>query len=164
MKKHKILIASVFLALIAGAGCVPTDSPINGAASAAPRPQGQKPIVIGDDRGGNVMDAVRRRSQLQRWGGPVEVRGYCRSACTLYITLPNACLGPKAIVGFHAPRLPGTTIIPPAVDQIMASYYRNGILRRWNNEWKHSLDMHKITAAEYVRLDPQTRLCATPKD
>ncbi|MDT1060267.1 hypothetical protein RM190_00270 [Paracoccus sp. CPCC 101403] len=118
-----------------------------------------KPIVILNDKGGNVVKTMNHREKLAASGRPVEIRGYCRSACTMYITMPNACLGPKATVGFHAPRIPGTKIIPPVVDQLMARYYRNGILRKWNAEWKHSLKMHKISAREYVRLDPQTRLC-----
>ncbi len=122
------------------------------------QPRG-KPIVILNNRGGNVMEAIQYRNQLARSGRPVEVRGYCRSACTIYITLPNACLGPKATVGFHAPRIPGTKIIPPMVDQLMAQYYRGGILRKWNSEWKYSLDMHKISARQYVKLDPRTRIC-----
>lgn len=117
------------------------------------------PIVILNNKGGNVMEAVKYRNQLAASGRRVEVRGYCRSACTIYITLPNACLGPKATVGFHAPRIPNTTIIPPLVDQIMGNYYRNGILQMWNSQWKRSLNMHKISAREYVRLDPNTRLC-----
>lgn len=132
------------------------------AAFAAPpaqaRPQGA-PIVILNDKGGNVLQMAQRRQKLIASGRRVEIRGYCRSACTMLITMPNACLGPKATVGFHAPRIPGTTIIPPIVDQVMASYYRNGILKKWNNEWKHSLSMHKISARQYVKLDPQTRLC-----
>ena len=36
---------------------------------------------------------------------------------------------------------------------------RNGILARWNSTWKHSLKIQKISAKEYVRLDPQTRFC-----
>ena len=87
------------------------------------------------------------------------MRGYCRSACTIYITLSNACLGPGATVGFHAPRIAGTQIVPPLVDQIVADYYRGGIRRMWMSEWRHSREMVKISAREYVRLDPQTRLC-----
>lgn len=156
MNHRKPLIHAAFAAaVLALSGCVPDDT----ASSPMPPPDSQQPVVIGDNRGGNVMAAVQRRNQLERWGGPVEVRGYCGSACTLYITLPNACLGPRATVGFHAPRIPGTKIIPQGVDDIMASYYRNGIKRRWNAEWKHSLEIQKITAREYARLDPQTRLC-----
>lgn len=118
-----------------------------------------KPIVIMNNKGGNVVQTMQHREKLVASGRPVEIRGYCRSACTMYITMPNACLGRGATVGFHAPRIPGTKIIPPIVDQLMARYYRNGILRKWNSEWKHSLEMHKISAREYVKLDPQTRLC-----
>lgn len=152
------LLATALLAL---AACIPTVAPLAPVTTSSPAPQssGQEPVVILNNRGGNVLQAVQRRNQLARWGGPVEVRGYCGSACTLFITLPNACLDPLGSVGFHAPRIPGTTIIPQGVDQIMGSFYRNGIRQRWDAEWKHSLDIKKISAAEYVRLDPQTRLC-----
>lgn len=150
------------------AGCVPADG---GTIATSPRtsqtrppqiakPARQAPVVIENNRGGNVMAAIGRRNQLQQWGGPVEIRGYCGSACTLFITLPNACLGKNATVGFHAPRLPGTQIIPPGVDDIMARYYRAGIRQRWNSEWKYSLQIQKISADEYRRLDPQTKTCA----
>lgn len=147
--------------------CVPSTeaAPLRQSAAAPPakaqlaaRPAGE-PIVILNDRGGNVLQAISRREQLQRSGRPIEVRGYCRSACTIYISLPNACLGPGATVGFHAPRLPNTTFIPPLVDEIVAPYYRNGIRRMWMSEWRHSLKMVKISAQEFVRLDPQTKLC-----
>ncbi|WGR59362.1 hypothetical protein E3U26_00790 [Paracoccus ferrooxidans] len=146
------LSSALVLALAVGAGVASLP------ATAEAQPRG-KPIVIMNNRGGNVVEAIRQRNKLAASGRPVEVRGYCRSACTIYITLPNACLGPRATVGFHAPRIPGTTIIPPIVDELMAQYYRNGILHMWNARWKHSLKMQKISAREYVRLDPQTRLC-----
>ena len=145
---------TVFLALSA---CVSNVSTLE----AAPKQQsaGQEKVVIRNNKGGNVLQAIQRRNQLEQWGGPVEVRGYCGSACTLFITMKNACLGPGATVGFHAPRIPNTTYIPPGVDAIMGNYYRNGILARWNSRWKHSLKIEKISAKEYVALDPQTKLC-----
>ena len=135
------------------AACVSTNPPVAEAA-----PQG-KPIQIWNHRGGNVLDTVQYRNKLAASGRPVEIRGYCGSACTILITMPNACLDPNGTVGFHAPRIPNTTIIPPLVDEIMARFYRNGILARWNSTWKHSLKIQKISAKEYVRLDPQTRFC-----
>ncbi|SDD43109.1 hypothetical protein SAMN05421538_101597 [Paracoccus isoporae] len=116
-------------------------------------------IVVMNHKGGNVLDMVKLRSRLERSGKRVEVRGYCRSACTMLITMRNACLGPHATIGFHAPRIPNTQIIPPYVDQIMGMFYRNGIRERWEREWKGSLKMHKITARDYIRLDPQSRIC-----
>ena len=133
--------------------------------AAAPLP-GQAEIVqrgqfidVSNNRGGNVMQMVRMREQLARSGKTVRIRGYCRSACTILITMPNACLGPKARIGFHAPRLPGTQIIPPYVDQIMGSFYRGGIRDRWFGGWNRSHQMNVISASDYVRLDPQTKIC-----
>lgn len=161
------------LAALMLAACVPTVQPVTTLPQpatprpatplpAAPQPAtpSGSPIVINNDAGGNVMAMMNRRNELEASGRPVEIRGYCRSACTMLITLPNACLAPNATIGFHAPRLPGTTIIPPLVDEIMASTYRGGIRDRWNRDWKHSIEMQKISAREYVALDPQTRLCA----
>lgn len=116
-------------------------------------------IDISNDSGGNVLETIQRRTALQRSGKLVRIRGYCRSACTIYLTLPNACLGPKARVGFHAPRIPGTKIIPPMVGDIMGQFYRGEIRRRWYADWQYSLDMHIMSAAEYRRLDPQIKIC-----
>lgn len=116
-------------------------------------------IDVTNDRGGNVLQMVRTRQNLDASGKEIRIRGYCRSACTMLTTLPRACLGPGATIGFHAPRIQGTQIIPPYVDQIMGNYYRNGIRDRWFAGWNRSLDMHVISAQEYVRLDPQARIC-----
>lgn len=120
-------------------------------------------IDVSNNRGGNVLEMVKRREELARSGKTVRIRGYCRSACTILTTLPNACLGPNARIGFHAPRIPNTTIIPPYVDQIMGSYYRAGIRARWFGGWNRSLNMNVITAREYVLLDPQTQICKSIK-
>ncbi|PIE09383.1 MAG: hypothetical protein CSA72_13050 [Rhodobacterales bacterium] len=115
--------------------------------------------VIRDNRGGQVLSALAERERLRRWGGPVEVRGYCASACTIFITLPNACLGRGAVVGFHAPSITGTDTIIPGTEGFLGAYYRNGILEKWRADWSRSTKITKIRAREYVELDPQTRLC-----
>ncbi|WP_255471274.1 hypothetical protein [Paracoccus sp. M683] len=129
-------------------------------AALPPTPAAAQGVIdIINDSGGNVMDAVSRRQRLQASGKLVRIRGYCRSACTIYLSLPNACLAPRATVGFHAPRLPGTSIIPPLVADIMAQFYRGDVRRHWLAKWQYSLDMHKMSAAQYLQLDPQMRYC-----
>lgn len=153
---------SALLALIALPACAAAPSASPKAALApmpAPAATTAEPIVIHDNRGGNVVQMIARRNELEASGRPVRISGICNSACTMLVTLPNACLTPDASVGFHAPRLPGTTIIPPLVDQLMAMHYRGGIRARWDAEWRHSLKIQSIGARDYVRLDPQTRLC-----
>lgn len=152
----RLVRRAALLVLIALPACAAPPTRGIAATPAAARPE---PIVIHDNRGGNVLQMIQRRTELEASGRPVRISGRCNSACTMLITLPNACLARDASVGFHAPRLPGTDIIPPIVDQLMALHYRNGILERWNAEWRHSLKIQKISAQEYVRLDPQTRLC-----
>ncbi|MBM3604070.1 MAG: hypothetical protein FJX25_04765 [Alphaproteobacteria bacterium] len=116
-------------------------------------------IDVWNNRGGNVLQMVQTRQDLANSGRQVRIRGYCRSACTILTTLPNACLGPNARIGFHAPRIPNTQIIPPYVDQIMGQYYRGGIRERWFGGWNRSMQMQVISARDYVRLDPETRIC-----
>ena len=120
-------------------------------------------IDVQNHRGGNVLQMVQLRERLARSGKTVRIRGYCRSACTILTTLPNACIGGKARIGFHAPRIPNTRIIPPLVDQIMGNYYRGGIRDRWFGGWNRSLEMQVITARQYVRMDPQARICPPPR-
>lgn len=146
MLKSALLALSVLLAL-----------PAAGPAAA----QSGRTIDIVNDSGGNVLATINRRNELQRSGRPVRIRGYCRSACTIYLTLPNACLGRNARVGFHAPRLPGTRIIPPLVGDLMGQFYRGEIRQRWYAEWQYSLDMHILSAAQYSRMDPQIRICGS---
>ncbi|WEF23947.1 hypothetical protein [Paracoccus sp. S3-43] len=116
-------------------------------------------IDVNDHRGGNVIQTVQLRERLARSGKTVRIRGYCRSACTILTTMPNACLAADARIGFHAPRLPNTQIIPPLVDEIMGSFYRGGIRDRWFGGWNRSMTMTILSARDYVRLDPQTKIC-----
>ncbi|WP_373945963.1 hypothetical protein [Paracoccus marcusii] len=118
-------------------------------------------IDVWNNRGGNVLEMVQTRQELASSGRTVRIRGYCRSACTILTTMPNACLGPQARIGFHAPRIQGTQIIPPYVDQIMGNFYRGGIRERWFGGWNRSMEMKIISAREYVRLDPQARICGS---
>lgn len=127
--------------------------------SAAPATERAKPIVITNDTGGQIADYIARRKQLAASGRKVVIRGKCNSACTILITLPNACLDPKATIGFHQPSTGGGSFGMPILNPLIGQYYRNGILDMWNRKWGRSTKLTKISAKEYVRLDPQTRLC-----
>lgn len=145
--KHAILAAMALTSLLIAAP------------SGAQQARNAPTVDIVNDKGGNVMRAIARRAELQRSGRQVRIMGYCRSACTIYLTLPNACLGGFASVGFHAPRLPGTNIIPPGVGELMGNFYRGKIRENWMREWQYSRAMRRLSAQEYRRLDPQIRMC-----
>lgn len=113
--------------------------------------------VIKNDRGGQIISAEADRAMLERWGGPVRIEGYCNSACGIFVTLPNACLAHDARIGFHAANINVGEIGNPQI----ARHLRGGILQKFLSEWQfvpHD-DLHRISAQEYVRLDPQTKIC-----
>lgn len=117
------------------------------------------PIIIKNDRGGQITDYVLRRQQLAASGRRVQIHGFCNSACTIFTTLPNACMVPGALIGFHQPHMTGTDVGLPMLTPLLGQYYRNGILKKWNSTWSRSTKLVRIRAEEYLRLDPQARIC-----
>ena len=122
-----------------------------------PLPQGDT-YVIRNDGGGQLISAEADRAVLRLWSGPVEIEGYCNSACLIFTTLDNACLDPELILGFHGANITVGFVGNPQVSK----YLRNGIKQKFDDEWQHIpfTEIHRITAQEYVALDPQTRICS----
>lgn len=133
--------------LVALAGC--TDR--------RPLPDGDV-YVIRNDGGGQLISAETDRAVLRLWGGPVVIAGYCNSACLMFTTLPNACLAPDLVLGFH-----GANVNVGFVgNRQVAKYLRNGVRQRFEEDWQFVpfTEIHRITAADYVALDPETQICA----
>lgn len=118
-----------------------------------------EPYIIRRDGGGQIISAEADRQMLLDWGGRVEIRGYCYSACIIFTTLPNACLGPNLKLGFHS----SNVNVGPVGNQQLARYMRGGVRQRFLQEWQYipPTEIHKITAEEYVALDPRTKICET---
>ena len=93
-------------------------------------------VVIRDDKGGDVIERVRILRDYQASGTRVEIRGeYCLSACTMYLNLPNTCVSPQTLFGFHGPssRVYGISLDAAAFEywsKIMAAHYPEP-LRSW---------------------------------
>lgn len=121
-----------------------------------PLPSGDG-YVIKNDGGGQLISAETDRAILKLWGGPVRIEGYCNSACLMFTTLPNACLAPDLTLGFHGANVTVGFVGNPQVSK----YLRGGVKQRFDAEWQHIpfTEIHRISAEEYVALDPETRLC-----
>lgn len=63
----------------------------------------QKAQVIRNDAGGNVNRYLMEVSAAAAFGKPVQIDGWCASACTLYLGSPYTCVTPRATLAFHAP-------------------------------------------------------------
>jgi hypothetical protein len=73
-----------------------------------------KPYVVRNDRGGVVRDRLRELNQLRASGRPVEIRGnVCFSTCTMLLGLPQTCVDPDTVFGFHGPSRRGPPMAPP---------------------------------------------------
>jgi hypothetical protein len=57
--------------------------------------------TIDDDRGGRLQEYAYRAQRYRQSGEQVRIMGLCGSACTLYLSVPNLCLGPRARLLFH---------------------------------------------------------------
>ena len=66
-------------------------------------PPNNAPIVITDDGGGIVEDFLNKAQQYNVEGRRVEIRGSCRSACIIALSVRNVCVAPGGTVKAHLP-------------------------------------------------------------
>jgi hypothetical protein len=134
--------------------------------TASTAPARAETIVIQDDWGGNVLQYQARRKQLAK-ADLVRLQGHCNSACTIFISLPNACVGPKAIFGFHgASPKTGIPNIDYFLDMQIGQFYRGQVRQKFLDKWRFHLgskDLVYITAPQLMKLDPEVRLCPPQK-
>lgn len=116
-----------------------------------------QPVVIGNDRGGLLNDRLRQISALRQTGRRVEIRGkICFSTCTMLIGLPNACILPDTVFGFHGPSSYGRPLDAQTFERasrIIARYYP-APLKRWYLETgrKTVRGLRRIKGAELIRM------------
>lgn len=66
-----------------------------------PPPDIKQPVVISEDGGGLVHEYQQAAFRYNVEKRRVEIRGSCRSACTLALGVQNVCVGKGAIVKWH---------------------------------------------------------------
>lgn len=116
-------------------------------------------VTIRNNGGGNTQAFAAERARLERSGKPVRIEGYCASACTIFYSLPNACLAKGSSLHFHGSSSP-LGIGDAIANATLARYYRAGILAGFLGGWNElTKPMHKVGAAHVVKLDPEAKLC-----
>ena len=114
----------------------------------------QDVLVIENNPGGNPYEFGDFRAKLERLGKPVELVGFCNSACTILLNSPVVCLDPQVRIGFHSSNQGGLA------NPYMRQFYKDGILEQYDAVWKKSTTMSRITAQEAQALDPSIKICA----
>ena len=82
-------------------------------------PPVHSPVVITKDYGGFVSRYENAAFDYKEKGIRVEIRGDCRSACTLALTVPNVCVDKNAVVAWHQAYEPDTNRLRPDVTNRM---------------------------------------------
>lgn len=59
--------------------------------------------VIQNDPGGVVREYLIEVNMATLRGDVIRIEGWCASACTLFLSVPNSCVTPQARLAFHAP-------------------------------------------------------------
>ena len=115
-------------------------------------------IRISNDGGGSISARVSEIRNIRSLGQKVEIQaGYCNSACTLYLGLPNTCVSPNARFGFHGPQLAtkGLTMLPSQFEkwsQIMADHYPQQLRHWFMNSARHSTDLITVKGDQLFAL------------
>lgn len=60
-------------------------------------------IIIQHDAGGMLGEYLERAARYRNRWMRVEIIGDCLSSCTVLVSVPDTCVGPNAVLGFHAP-------------------------------------------------------------
>jgi len=118
--------------------------------------QAQAVKVVTNDRGGLLGQRAEEIRTLERTRQRVELRGECLSACTMYLKLPNACVAPDAIFGFHGPSWYGQPLSADqfeAFSNLMARHYREP-LRSWfmNTARYRTRSYYQITGRQLIEM------------
>jgi hypothetical protein len=115
-------------------------------------------VVVENVGGGNVLHFVGERARLERLGAPVEIRGYCNSACVVFYSLPTACMAPGSRLGFHAPS-GGGPLGPSLARSRIESHLRAGVLDEYRREWGTSSEIIRVPREDVIAFDPDVMRC-----
>ena len=114
------------------------------------------------DPGGSVVLRAIEIDRLEARGEERRIAGECLSACTMFLGLSTACFEEGAVLGFHAPRLPGDAALSPLAFDVatrrMGDYYPPRVRDWWLREARHSDRLIRVPAAELIRRG-EARAC-----
>lgn len=100
-------------------------------------PVAADPLVIRNDRGGEVVERLAQIMLLQSTGQSVEIRGQCMSSCTMLLVLERVCVAPDARLGFHGPSSYGRALDAVSFNEwsrVIASHYPPAVAKWYMSE------------------------------
>lgn len=115
--------------------------------------------VVGKDLGGAVRPRAELIARLRAAGTRAEITGpICASACTLFLGLPNACLSPSTVFGFHGPssHIYGVGLAGDELEDavaLMARHYPEPVRSNFLREWRWTIvGLHEVPGRTLIDL------------
>lgn len=113
--------------------------------------------VVGSDRGGYLHERLQELDALKRSGTRVEIRGkVCYSTCTMFLGLPNTCVDPDTVFGFHGPSRNGKRLDKKDFEyfsRVIADYYPQPLREWFMKEGRNRISgIHRIKGREIIRM------------
>ncbi len=119
-------------------------------------------VIIQNDRGGAVIERLEIIQQYRASNTRVEIRGdYCLSSCTMFLGLPNICIAPDTVFGFHGPssRIYGIALSAESFNhwsQIMADQYPEPLKAWFLRKGRHRIvGFLEFSGAELINMGIQ---------
>lgn len=111
------------------------------------------PVAIYEDGGGLVHKYRVMAYQYRMEGRQVRILGSCRSACVLYLGVPNVCVGPKAeIKAHHAYDLKTLQLRPEITKKMMSEIPQNIAARLLPNIQREYTEGATLRYKELLKL------------
>lgn len=106
-----------------------------------------RPAIIVDG-GGLVTEYLRQTEYYRRTGQELRLLN-CRSACTMALSLPNACVYPHSVLKFHAAYDANTKQIDQSWTQRLMGMYPAAVQQRLGTLERH---YKTLRGTELMRL------------
>ncbi len=106
--------------------------------------------TAGYETGGRFVRFDPVISQYNQTGEPFRIDGQCKSACTLFLSIRNVCIGPNATLFFHAGHDRARNITASATQHMLSAY--NAPLRSYvmANHYMDTLEFHAISGHDMI--------------
>lgn len=119
-------------------------------------------LNVRNDPGGELSVRVEQIKAIRAAGTQVRiVGGFCNSACTMYLGLPNTCVSRNVSFGFHGPmsQFYGMALQPDQFEYwsgVMGAYYPRQIRAWYMHEARYTtVGIKKVSGRELIRLGIQ---------
>ncbi|HBB85005.1 MAG TPA: hypothetical protein DC031_17490 [Sulfitobacter sp.] len=116
-----------------------------------------KPLIVHNDRGGLLRARLLKLGELRKSQRPVKITGaICYSTCTMYLGLPQTCISPDTVFGFHGPSSYGKNLKSVAFERaskIIAGYYPSALRKWYMAEGRYKLQsVYKVKGRQIIAM------------